>query len=167
MITSESEMLNVKSRSSATAGNGSITTLAWQYTYSLATLLYHPQDFWGQAPDLLLTTFGMLNLVDGTDPDSTAPGAKLKLGFEATYTLLSWMAISGRWDLVQPNMDDSTYSFQGISPRVILRSDFLAHEQVMIQYTRYLYGDNVRPGWPHQSREPDTDVFMISASMWW
>jgi hypothetical protein len=64
-------------------------------------------------------------------------------------------------------MDDSTYSFSVLSPKVILRSEFVTHEQVVIQYSRYFNGDAVAPAWPNPGRDPDEDVFAISAIMWW
>jgi hypothetical protein len=35
-----------------------------------------------------------------------------------------------------------------VSPRVILRTAFVTHEQVMFQYSRYFYGDAFVPGNP-------------------
>src|SRR5262249_40375573 len=47
---------------------GSITSLLFQYTYSLATYFHSPSPFWGQGPDVLLTAFAMLNSVSSRDP---------------------------------------------------------------------------------------------------
>ena len=41
------------------------------------------------------------------------------------------------------------------------------HEQILIQYSHYLYGDNVAPAWPYEAQPPDEDSVMISAIMWW
>ena len=35
-----------------------------------------------------------------------------------------------------------------ISPRIIFRTAFVTHEQVMIQYSRYFYGSDYMPGNP-------------------
>lgn len=148
-------------------GNGTIDTILWQYSYSFATLMHHPNDFWGQSPDLIASFFGMINMIDGTDPEFDAPETKLKMGGELTYTPLSWLGVSGRYDLVQPNMDESDESFHAISPKLILRTDFLAHEQVILQYTRYIYGNEVRNAWPNEGLLPDDDVVMLSAIIWW
>ncbi len=152
---------------STSTGTGNIHTLAFQYTYSLATLLWHPKKFWGQGPDVLLTLFGMYNIVSSDDEDFSDPTKKLKLGGEATYTMLSWLAASMRYDLVQPDMDDNTMSFHVLSPKLIVRTAFVSHEQVVLQYSRYINGDHVRTAWPHVGLPPDKDVFMIAAIMWW
>lgn len=148
-------------------GTGTVDTIALQYTYSLATLLWHPEKFWGQGPDVLLSVFGMYNMVNSDDEEFNDPEQKLKMGGEVTYTMLSWLAASARYDLVQPDLDDNTLSFQALSPRLIVRTAFVSHEQVVLQYTRYFYGDNVRTAWPHVGLPPDRDVFQIAAIMWW
>jgi hypothetical protein len=42
----------------------------------------------------------------------------------------------------------SAESFSVISPRIIFRTAFVTHEQVMIQYSRYFYGADFAPGNP-------------------
>ena len=37
---------------------------------------------------------------------------------------------------------DSTSNFSVFSPRIILRSNFVTHEQILFQYSRYFYGSN-------------------------
>jgi hypothetical protein len=54
-----------------------------------------------------------------------------------------------------------------ISPRINLRSEFASNEQLVIQYSRYVNGSQVRLAYPHQGLTPDPDVLRISAIMWW
>ena len=150
-----------------TEGNGSIDTILFQHTFSLSTYLWAPAPFWGQGPDLLLSVFGMYNHVTGDDATFVAPTDKLKLGAEVTYSWKAWLGASLRYDLVQPDMDNSHASFQVISPRIILRSEFASNEQLVIQYSRYVNGSQVRLAYPHQGLTPDPDVLRISAIMWW
>jgi hypothetical protein len=97
---------------------------------------------------------------------------KRKVGFEATYSLLPWMATSLRYDRVDPLTDDAHYSFAVVSPRVILRTDWQATDQIVIQYSHWFNGSNtlVRTGDPPMAdpgQVPDGDMLSISASMWW
>jgi hypothetical protein len=128
---------------------GTIDTIAFQYSFSWAQLFWHPQAFWGQGPDLITTVFGMWNKVNATETTPTDNGpfdvTKLKFGVEATYLPLAWFGIGGRYDAVQPNRDDSTQNFSVISPRLYFRTDFVTHEQIMVQYSRYFYGSNYGP----------------------
>ncbi len=71
---------------------------------------------------------------------------KLKFGTEWTYVPLSWLGLGARYDVVEPNTSKSGESFSVISPRIIFRTAFVTHEQVMIQYSRYFYGDLYQPG---------------------
>jgi hypothetical protein len=71
-----------------------------------------------------------------------------------------------------PNDSDSAQSFSIVSPRIIFRTRWQAHDQVVLQYSRFLYGSNVvvrsgYPAVPDPTIHPDRDVLSISASMWW
>ena len=63
----------------------------------------------------------------------------------------------------------ATYAFSVISPKIVLRSEFVTHEQVILQYSRYINGDNVAGGYRANTiaGEPDEDAFLLAASMWW
>jgi hypothetical protein len=148
-------------------GTGTIDTVLFQYVLSVARLLRYPEPFWGQGPDVVLSAFGMYNHVKSDDPMFIGVTDKFKWGGEATYTPLGFLGISLRYDNVSPDMDDNTQSFSVLSPKLILRSEFVTHEQVVLQYSRYFNGDNVTPAWPNGGRDPDEDVFAISAIMWW
>ncbi|MBN1654839.1 MAG: hypothetical protein JXA30_13795 [Deltaproteobacteria bacterium] len=172
----------------STQGTGTIDTIGWQYSFSLAKVLWAPEKFWGQGPDFVATIFGMYNMVSSDEePEDLAPGQpkipknKLKLGGELTYVMLNWLAASFRYDLIQPDMDDNTRSFHIISPRLIIRTEFVTHEQVIVQYSKYFNGDNtVLSGWRlprYNTRDPedpdkrlvnlDEDVFQVAVTMWW
>jgi hypothetical protein len=161
-------------------GKNHIDTIAFQYTYSIATLLWYPNKFWGQGPDVTLSIFGMYNAVsgegsyDGKDAQGNTISErrkvdtqKLKIGGEVVYTPLAWFAVGGRYDLVQPNLKDNTLSFHVLTPKIIFRTDFVSHEQVVVQYARYIYGDNVRAEFPWLGLKPARDVISVTGLMWW
>jgi hypothetical protein len=132
-------------------GNGSVDTVAGQYTFSLAAFMMRPRPFWGQAADLSLTVFGMYNKVSGTDaagadnvtiPAGSANMSKLKYGGDLIYSFLPMMAVGFRADLVNPNMSDSNQSFQVFTPKLIFRSEFVTHEMIVLQGSFYNYGSS-------------------------
>ena len=89
-----------------------------------------------------------------------------------TYSLLSWLALSGRFDHVDPDTQDLKYSFSVVSPRVILRTDWMATDQIVLQYSHWFNGANtlIRVGDPPLENInwlPDKDMVSLSASMWW
>jgi hypothetical protein len=152
-------------------GSGQLFTLASEYNLSLARLLLYPNDYDGLSPDIVISLFGMYTHVSSADPAFDSVD-KIKIGGEGTYTLASWFAASLRLDHVRPNLDDSEQAFSVISPRVIFRSDWQSRDQVVLQYSRFIYGDNVvvRSGYPAEedpTLEPDEHVVSLSASMWW
>jgi hypothetical protein len=147
--------------------SGTIDTVLWQYTFSFARFMRYPEQFWGQGPDVVLAFFGMYNHVASDDKNFTLASNKLKFGGDATYTPLGFLGIGVRVDEVEPDLDNSTLSFWQLSPKIILRSEFVGHEQFVLQYTHYFNNKNVVPAWPAGSLAADKDAFMIAAIMWW
>jgi hypothetical protein len=152
-------------------GNGTITTVGGQYDLSLGRLVSYPEPFTGDGPDIYVSLFGMQTHV--ASADTRYDGVTMrKFGAEGTYSLLSWLAVSARYDNVAPNVDDADYSFAVISPRVILRSHWLATNQLVLQYSRWFDGSltTVRVGSPPRPDPtvvPDTSMLSLSATMWW
>ena len=124
---------------------GSIDSVELQYSFSFGQLFHYPQAFWGDGPDLIGTVFGMYNKVNAP-MNPTFSLSKLKFGTEWTYVPLAWLGLGARYDVVEPNLNNSTESFSVISPRIIFRTAFVTHEQVMIQYSRYFYGSGYGAG---------------------
>jgi len=123
---------------------GTIDSVELQYSFSFGQLFHYPQAFWGDGVDIIGTVFMMYNKVDA--PKNTMYSlSKLKYGTEWTYTPLPWLGIGGRFDVVNPNTSDSGESFSVFSPRLIFKTAFVTHEQIMIQYSRYFYGSEYTP----------------------
>ncbi|HLV64337.1 MAG TPA: hypothetical protein VKY73_00930 [Polyangiaceae bacterium] len=152
-------------------GNGELVTVGAQYDLSIGKLVSYPVPFSGDGPDLFVSLFGMQTSVTSEDPAQHGK-LKRKLGFEGTYSFLSWLAASLRYDRVDPNVDDQRESFAVVSPRLIFRTDWQATDQVVLQYSRWLYGSTtrVRTGYPPRedvTATPDADTLTLTASMWW
>ncbi|MBN2717422.1 MAG: hypothetical protein JXX14_16335 [Deltaproteobacteria bacterium] len=152
---------------------GTIDTFVWEYEFSLAKFLWHPKQFWGQDRDVVLKAFGQLNFVNSDSPFFTAASTKLKYGFDAQWTPLSWFGVGGRIDFVNPDMDDNSLSFQQYTGRLIFKSKFVTHETVNVSYSYYNMGENVMSGYPWNVDGPngamkcDSQVISLGASMWW
>ena len=162
----------------SSGGNGTVTTALVQYDLSVGALLRHPKPFYGDGADVTLSVFGMETWIGSDDP-RWHRARKLKLGGVAEYTPLAWLGVGGRVDHLQPDTIDSEQNFSILSPKLTFRSAFLTHEQLELQYSKYLYGDkrpitpNPNLGGPRNPRasdEPlglDSDVIMLSARAWW
>jgi hypothetical protein len=152
-------------------GNGTLTTLAGQWDVSLKSIMRYPEVFLGDSRDVVLSAFAMQTHVTSNDAAYTGVN-KVKLGGEAATSLYSWLAASLRFDRVMPNGGDSSQAFSIASPRLIFRSKWQAHDQVVLQYSRFFYGDNVvvrsgYPAAPDPTIRPDRDMISLSATMWW
>jgi hypothetical protein len=154
----------------ADVGTGSIDTVEIAYDYSFGLLYRKLKDprasFWGDGADVTLSLFGMYTTV--SSKDTTADGVKkLKYGADVVYDPLPWIGFGARADVVQPTSKDSTESFWVVSPKVLIRTKFLTHEEITAQYSHYGYKSGVTPQPPNDTYPPDEDVFGIKATMWW
>lgn len=172
--------------------NGSIHTIGGQYTFSLAGFMMRPRPFWGQAADIIIRPYGMLNFVR-TSAANGGNITKLKFGLDFTYSFMPMMAAGFRFDTVNPKMSDSTQTFRVLSPRLTFRSEFVTHEAIVLQYSYYFYNSSYTdPGrsggvmpWPYGqygtlnidngydssgsglNMQPDKHVVSLWAQMWW
>jgi hypothetical protein len=154
---------------------GKVYSVEAQYSFSWGALMWAPQPFWGQGPDLITTVFGMFNHVDlPAGQNNTYDNVnKLKFGTEVTYLPLEWFGVGFRGDVVEPNMDKSAQNFSVFSPRMIFRTAFVTHEQILVQYSRYFTGSqvfsqfpyNVQPG-AAQFGGVDHNAFQVAAIIW-
>jgi hypothetical protein len=150
-------------------GTGKLLIAGLEYNFSLAKLLWHPKAYWGDGPDLIMSVFAnVADTLQSSDPNFS--GRKLyKLGGEFTYRFFSWLAISGRYDHVAPNSYDNKESFDVISPKLIVRSNWNSHEQVNLSYTRWFYGADTHGVWPNDwtHLQLDNQMFALTFGMWW
>lgn len=151
-------------------GNGSLMTFGAQYDMSLSRMVFDEQ-YRGRNTDVLFSLFGIGTQVTSDDPDYDGV-LKLKVGAEVTYNLLSWFGISGRFDHVRPNSDESGQSFNVYTGRALFHTDWLSRDEFALQYSHFAYGQQVyvARGYPpviDQSLNPDQHVLALSATFWW
>ena len=160
-------------------GTGQLLTVGGQYDLSIGRLVSYPVPFSGDGPDLFVSLFGMQTHVSSTDkvgdPQTGLPYdnvTKRKIGIEATYSLLSWLAASARYDRVDPDVSDKRYSFAVLSPRLIFHTGWQSTDQIVLQYSHWFNGayTTVRVGEPPVediSVVPDGNMLSLAARMWW
>ncbi len=170
-------------------GTGRVNTFAWQYTFSIARLVWHlhNKDFWGQGPDMQISFWGMFNRI--RPDEDLAPylkrwaEKKLKLGGEVMYTPLKYFGMGIRVDHLKPDLDynpddternsasvSSFAPYTVFSPKIRIKTSFVTHEELNLQYSRYFWsGDRsqVRSENPYESKNADRNAVMLSVNMWW
>jgi hypothetical protein len=160
--------------------SGNLDTFGFEYDISLGNLLRGPGQFNGRAPDVSLGAFGIATAVSSPIQTDSTYGVpikrdgvkKFKYGLEGAYSIASWFALGGRYDRVMQDTDDSTRTHAILTGRLIFRSDWLAQDQVMLQYSRFFTGSGVwvREGSPAKydpTVVPDANVVQLIATMWW
>jgi hypothetical protein len=164
------------------AGRGTLTLVGAQYEVGLGELLRYPGEFWGEGPDLRVSLFGMFAHVTSDDPARDGED-EYKFGAEGTYSVLSWLALGGRFDRAVPyanrprvplyaNQNDNSFSvFTG---KVVLRSDWQAREALVIQYSHFAYRPDfhlvtLNAGGQVSSvtGAPDENLIALYGTLWW
>jgi hypothetical protein len=156
----------------AERATGKIDSILFQHIVSLATLLPPGTPLVSNGADLTLAAFGMWNSVSGaTNPLYDVK--KLKWGAELMYSPLEWLALGGRFDRVSPNLSHSEQAFSVISPRIVLRTSWVSHEQISLSYHHYYYGSAARSSSYPYNAQPgaaglgaDSNAAQLAATLW-
>jgi hypothetical protein len=97
--------------------------------------------------DVRLSIFGLLadaSLDLPTGSQITQNKIKqFKYGADLTYQAQTWLGLMLRGDTVNYDLDHSGFIYSAITGRAIIASHFLSSESIYIQYSRYVYGDNM------------------------
>ena len=154
-------------------GTGSLLNLGFQYDFSLAAFLKKlaPGKPMGDA-DVTYSIFGMYTRVhsDQKDPDPTInrDGDQMfKWGMDLNAWPLSWLGASVRYDRVIPDIHDDPSAFRIISPRLTLRTHWIADAMLFVQWSHYIYGERVtlRQGQVPLETIPDNNMLKVQAQL--
>ncbi|MES1172324.1 MAG: hypothetical protein ABUL77_03720, partial [Bacteroidota bacterium] len=188
---------------------GIVQNISFQYAFSFGRFARYPEEFWGDGTDLVLTAFGLLSIVDSKAPPiavQLSPNVdslvgqdltktwdmstkKLKFGFDAIYTPLSWVGFGARFDMVQPDLDaaysrtprpsnnprtsafnpgGSDLNFSVLTGRLVFKTEFLTHETITLLYSHYFLGDAAYPAFPYEwVAKSDANAVSLAATLWW
>jgi hypothetical protein len=129
----------------SSTGSGSLTNLGLLYENSLSSVQRRPMG--SVMPDVMFSAFGLLTWAKLDLPaGSTFPETRInqfKYGADVTLQALDWLGLMLRYDFVNYYTAQPGYVFAAITPRVTFSSHFLSGERIYLQYSRYIYGDNM------------------------
>lgn len=153
-------------------GTGSLLNLGFQYDFSAKALL---KKLAGTSPlgeaDATLSVFGMYSKISATDTDPdplvNKDGVqKFKWGAELALWPVSFLGASVRYDRVIADIHDDPSSFRVISPRLTLRTHWIADAQLFAQWSHYMYGERIQLRTSVNGVfAPDPDMFKIQAQL--
>ncbi len=124
-------------------GNGAVNTLEAQYEFSAASLA--EASIFGEGRDLVTSIYGMYNQIESDDPDMDGV-TRLKFGADLQFDIFPVLAVGLRADHLKPHSDYGSQDFSVISPRLTFRSNWVTHEQIVLQYSRYVYAQRTCQG---------------------
>ena len=138
--------------------SGKLHSVLFQYILRAAPLLGRKEP----GPDVALGVFGMFNHVDAKKHDLNGMSVpayafkqdKVKLGAELQVAPIEPLSIGVRFDEVMPDGGNKDIAYSAISPRIVLHSKWIGREYVILNYTRYILGKNVRPSAPYSQPSP-------------
>jgi hypothetical protein len=138
-VTTPAQIDSATPANGCSGGNGSVLTLAGQYEAKLGDLL--GQSPFGEGQDLTMKFYGMWNKVSSkeTNPSGNDGITKMKFGTDFFFDAFPVLAFATRFDYLAPNSRYKKQNFMILSPRIVFRSQLVTHEQISIQYSRYLY----------------------------
>jgi len=151
-------------------GDGALTTFGVQYDLSVARMMFGDR-YHGQNPDVLFSLFGIGTKVKSNDPSYDGV-LKLKAGAEATYNLLSWFGLSGRFDHVRQDSALNRRAFTIYTGRLLFHTNWQSRDEFAFQYSHFVYGREVyvetgSPPVDDPTQNPDRDALSLSATFWW
>jgi len=123
--------------------NGEIFSVIGQVEHSIQKAR-KGSKWYGQGPDLTAKVYFMLNKVLAED-EAADGDLKYKVGFDLLGTPLPWLGIGFRMTHVDPDSDYDEQRFTIFSPRLAFRTNFITHESIEIQYSRYVYAARTCP----------------------
>jgi hypothetical protein len=116
-------------------GNGNVLTLAGQYEAKFGDLV---GPAFAEGQDLTMKLYGMWNRVGSDDPINNGM-TKWKAGIDLLFDAFPALGMGTRFDYLAPNSRIKNQNFMVLSPRLVLRSQLVTHEQISLQYSRYFY----------------------------
>jgi len=144
------------------ANSGEIYSVIAQFENSIQKIR-KGSAWYGQGPDLVAKLFFMVNkvrtdvpdedvagIVGSTeDPDVPLGGAdgdvKFKIGGDLQGQIFPWFGIGVRATHIAPDSDYDEQNFTILSPRLTFQTNFLTHEVIELQYSRYFYNERICP----------------------
>jgi hypothetical protein len=167
-------------------GTGSMLNLGVMYENTLSNIMGKAPG--SGLPELKVSIFGLLANASLDLPGGTKITQdrikQFKWGVDATVQALDWLALMGRVDVVNYDLDHPGFVFSALTSRLVISSHYLSSESIYLQYSRYIYGDNMRLAgqWPwgtplvagtdfiqnvgpYFNKKPDENVIKLQASI--
>jgi hypothetical protein len=108
----------------------------------------------------------------GDQPTCFDGRVRYKMGADALYAFLPYLAVGGRLDRVVPNSRDSSETFHVLAGRVVFKTDWQSRESIMLLYAKWLYGAHTHPEYSSLTNSLplprlDDQLIALNVNIWW
>jgi hypothetical protein len=124
-------------------GSGRITALSAEYDLSLARLLWYPQPFDGNGPDLRMIFAGVADRTLQTQDPAFKHATGYLFGADLDYRMLSWFSANLRAYGESRALTQGQYRVLTVSPGITFRSDWQSLDHIDLVYSRLFYSGAV------------------------
>ena len=124
-------------------GTGKLVGVSAEYDLSLARLLWYPQSFDGNGPDLRMIFAGVASRTLATDDPFFKRATGYLYGIDLDYRMLSWFSSTLRGYGESRALADGRFSVFSISPGIAFRSDWQTLDHIELIYSRLFYNKTV------------------------
>jgi hypothetical protein len=124
-------------------GTGKVAGLSAEYDMSLARILWYPQPFDGNGPDVRLIIAGVADRTLATDDPQFKHATGYLFGEEIDYRMRSWFSATLRSYGETRTLAVGQWRVVSISPGIAFRSDWQSLDHIELIYSRLFYSGAV------------------------
>ena len=126
-------------------GNGDVVVLSAEYDFSLASILWAPKNFSGQAPDIRFAIAGMLHFTVATEDSQYKNAWGYTLGTETEYRMTSLFSVTLQGYAESRDSNFGRYSVYSLNPGIAFHSDWWSADRIQLIYSRRFYSSAADP----------------------
>ena len=146
---------------------GSMWSASTEAEFSWGTFWRRPEPFWGEGFNVTTGVGFQYGSIDSNDP-TRANWDMYRVGVDAFVSMLPWLAAGLRVDQVSPNTNRSAQTYHALTARLVFRTFWNSHEQVTLQYNKWIYGSEAPVNFRAPANERlDTDAISFGFGFWW
>jgi hypothetical protein len=124
-------------------GTGRVAALSAEYDLSLARLLWYPQPFDGNGPDLRMIFAGVADRTLASEDAYFKHATGYLFGVDLDYRMLSWFSTTLRSYGESRALAQGRFRVVSISPGIAFRSDWQTLDHIELVYSRLFYSGAV------------------------
>ncbi|HTA93151.1 MAG TPA: hypothetical protein VK745_26415 [Polyangiaceae bacterium] len=124
-------------------GTGRVAGLSAEYDLSLAHLLWYPQPFDGNGPDVRMIFAAVADRTLQSEDPQFKHATGYLFGEELDYRMRSWFSVTLRSYGESRTLDQGQWRVMSVSPGIAFRSDWQSLDHIELIYSRLFYSGAV------------------------